>query len=160
MSARRAKRLALAHFLPYRLSVASNAVSRLIADAYAEQFGISIPEWRLIALLQEDGEATQQHLVARSQMDKVAVSRAAQTLEARGYIVRRDDKADGRARRLSLTAKGRALHAAVAPAALAYEQRLLDGFTAAETETLAALLRKIEAAAYALTAAKETAAAR
>ena len=66
--------LQLDSYLPYRLSVASNAVSGLIARAYEDRFGLSIPQWRLICVLAEDGPATQGQLVARTVMDKVTVS--------------------------------------------------------------------------------------
>ena len=48
-------RLVLDDYLPYRLSVATNAVSRLIARAYEDRFGLSIPQWRLMAVLAQDG---------------------------------------------------------------------------------------------------------
>ena len=57
-------RLALEEYLPYRLSVASNAVSRLIARAYEDRFGLTIPEWRLLAVLAEAGSAAQRGLIA------------------------------------------------------------------------------------------------
>ena len=40
--------LRLDAYLPYRLSVASNAVSGLIALAYQDRFGLTVPQWRLI----------------------------------------------------------------------------------------------------------------
>ena len=45
------RRLKLEHFVPYRLSVLTNIVSSAIAGAYAARFGLSIPEWRVIAVL-------------------------------------------------------------------------------------------------------------
>ena len=45
------QRLRLRDYLPYRLSVAANAVSQLIARAYKEQFGLTVPQWRLLAVL-------------------------------------------------------------------------------------------------------------
>lgn len=41
--------------LPHRLSVAANAVSRLIARAYENQFGLKNPQWRLLAVLANEG---------------------------------------------------------------------------------------------------------
>ena len=43
--------LILEDFLPYRLSILSNTVSSTIASAYNKRFGLSIPEWRVIAIL-------------------------------------------------------------------------------------------------------------
>jgi DNA-binding MarR family transcriptional regulator len=142
--------LSLSAFLPYRLSIAANAASDVIAGAYARQFRLSIPEWRLIAVLKEAGEATQQDLVARTRMDKVTVSRAAQRLAKRSLIVRRVDDQDARARRVALTDAGVALHAAVAPTALAYERALLAGFAPEEREALTDMLTRLTEAADAL----------
>src|SRR5260221_1390163 len=124
-------RLALDHYLPYRLSVASNAVSRLIARAYEDRFGLSIPQWRLMAVLAQDGALTPGALVARTAMDKVTISRAAQGLLKRHLIGRVAHEADGRSHRLSLTAEGARLHADIAPLALASEATLLAGLAPA-----------------------------
>jgi DNA-binding MarR family transcriptional regulator len=142
-----AGQLRLDAFLPYRLSVASNAVSRLISTAYAERFGISIPEWRIIAVLRELGPASQQDLVARTLMDKVTVSRAAQSMDRRGLIRRLPDPDDGRARRVALTPSGERLHAEVAPMALRLEQELLGGVSDREAELLLSLLVRLQDAA-------------
>jgi DNA-binding MarR family transcriptional regulator len=137
------KELVLDEFLPYRLSIAANTVSKLIASAYARKFDLKVPEWRLIAVLHEDESATQQELVGRTMMDKVAVSRAAQALEERGLIRREDDPTDGRAVRTRLTRAGQALFEAIAPAALRYEQQVLSGFTKAEIRQLHRMLDRL-----------------
>ena len=74
--------LQLDAYLPYRLSVASNAVSSLITRAYQDRFGLNVPQWRLVCVLREDGGLTQGQIVTRTLMDKVTVSRAAQALLA------------------------------------------------------------------------------
>ena len=143
---RRAEGLILDEYMPYRLSVASNAVSRLIARAYEDRFGLSIPQWRLMAVLAEK-PMTQQAIVARTAMDKVTVSRAAQLLLARHLVLRTAHEADGRSHILTLSEQGRELHAEIAPLALAYEAALLSGLTPAEVETLKRLLTRLEGAA-------------
>ena len=69
--------LVLADFIPYRLSVTSNLVSDSIARTYEALFGLTIPEWRLIAVIAETGGITQQAIGRATRMDKVTVSRAA-----------------------------------------------------------------------------------
>jgi DNA-binding MarR family transcriptional regulator len=145
--------LRLDGYLPYRLSVAATAVSELIAKAYQARFGLTIPQWRLMAVLGEGGPMTQQALCARTMMDKVTVSRAAQALTQRGLTARDPNAADGRSHRLSLTMDGAALYAEIAPSALAYEARLLEAFTPADQAAAHDLLRRLEAAALALTRA-------
>lgn len=141
-----AEPLSLGDYVPYRLSVASNAVSRLIARAYEDRFGLSIPQWRLMSVLAE-GSLTQQAAVTRTAMDKVRVSRAAQELVERRLAVRLANRIDRRSHSLELTAAGRRLFGEIAPLALAYEAALLAGLAPGEVATLKRLLGKLEDAA-------------
>lgn len=142
--------LKLDAYLPYRLSVASNAVSGLIARAYQDRFGLTIPQWRLVCVLAEDGGLTQGQIVARTVMDKVTVSRAAQGLVKRRLVGRAEHHADGRSHVLDLTAEGRRLYAEIAPLALAYEAALIAGLAPDEVALLKRLLARLQTAAGAL----------
>ena len=139
--------LKLDAYLPYRLSVASNAVSGLIARAYQDRFGLSVPQWRLICVLAEDGGLTQGQIVARTVMDKVTVSRAAQGLLNRHLVARSDHHADGRSHVLALSREGASLYAEISPLALAYEAALISGLAPDEVALLKRLLNRLQAAA-------------
>ncbi|QRN93810.1 winged helix-turn-helix transcriptional regulator [Archangium violaceum] len=139
--------LNLDEFLPYRLSLASNAVSQVIARAYEEHFGLKVNEWRVITVLAENDELTQQEIVGRTKMDKVTVSRAAQVLERRRLLRRVTNTDDGRSLRLSLTAEGQKLYARVVPAVLELEAEVLKGLGEQEIAELKDVLRRLEAAA-------------
>jgi DNA-binding MarR family transcriptional regulator len=142
-----AKKLNLENFLPYRLSIASNALSSRIAAEYENRFGLKIPEWRLMAILGEGTPKTQRELVQATRMDKVTVNRAAKGLADRQLIARQAHEADGRSHHLALTDTGRSLYDAIVPAALASEARLEANLSADERATLMALLAKLIAAA-------------
>ena len=142
--------LRLAAFVPYRLSIATNMVSDVIAGAYRALFGLTIPEWRLIAVLAERGGSTQFDLGAVTRMDKVTVSRAAIALVARGLMSRSPNPQDKRSHLLSLTPEGLALYDQVAPKALTLEDAILAEFSADEVVTLIAMLQRLEAAAVRL----------
>jgi DNA-binding MarR family transcriptional regulator len=142
-----AVRLRLQDYLPYRLSVAANAVSRLIARAYERRFGLKIAQWRLLAVLADEGALTQQALCGRTIMDKVTVMRAAQSLLQRRLVKRLPNAADRRSHRLMLTAAGRRLYQRIVPLALAYEAQLLAGVERREIARLDRLLRRVEQAA-------------
>ncbi len=137
----------LAEFMPYRLSVASNAVSDLIAREYQSRFGLKIPEWRIMAVLGDVGSATQRELVDATRMDKVAVSRAVKALVARSLIKRKANSADGRSQYLHLTATGSELYDAIMPHALDMERALLSVLSADELAALGNLLDKLMARA-------------
>ena len=142
--------LKLDAYLPYRLSVASNAVSELISRAYQDRFGLSVPQWRLICVLAEDGALTQGQIVARTVMDKVTVSRAAQGLLKRHLVSRTAHHADGRSHTLALSSQGERLYAEIAPLALSYEQALIAGLTSDEVDGLKRLLSRLQQSATSL----------
>lgn len=139
--------LRLDQFLPYRLSVASNAVSTRISATYRKGFGLKIPEWRLIAILAEGGEMTPLAIGRSARIDKISVSRAAAAMIARGLVCQRDNPDDGRSHLLSLSADGLALYAQIAPAALTMERELLASLSDDERSQLDQLLRRVETAA-------------
>jgi len=130
----------LAGFLPYQLSVASNAVSSLIAERYRTRFALKIPEWRIMAVLGDAGCMTQRGLTAATVMDKVAVNRAVKVLEERGLIVCVPNPEDGRSHLLELTGEGRSIHGEVMPLARATECELLAGLAPGEEAMLRRLL--------------------
>lgn len=137
-------RLKLENYVPYRLAVASAAVSGLISTAYDSLYGLKIPEWRIICILSEDGPTTQQSLVTRTCMDKVTISRAAQALAKRRLITRAPHEHDGRSHHLILTAEGERLFDDVAPSAAEYERLVLADFSDDEVATLKSLLKRVQ----------------
>ncbi|KQX17762.1 MULTISPECIES: MarR family winged helix-turn-helix transcriptional regulator [unclassified Sphingomonas] len=138
------KGLILDRFIPYRLSVTSNVVSDVISTAYEALFGLSIPEWRVVAVVAEQDGITQQGICIATRMDKVMVSRATIALVDRGLIVRAPNRADRRSRLLALTDAGRRLYADVAPKAIEFEERIFSSFPAEELDRFTAMLRAIE----------------
>ena len=135
--------LDLTQFLPYQLSAAAERVSRDFAVTYRREFGISIPEWRVLAHLNQSGEVSVRDIESRTAMEKSKVSRAASRLEAAGYVAKRVNADDRRLVALSLTEGGRALMARLVPLALGYQAKLLRvlGPTAAPlSQALTALL--------------------
>jgi DNA-binding MarR family transcriptional regulator len=138
--------LRLDEFLPYRLSYTSNLVSGRIAQVYQSLFGLSIPEWRLIAVLAEKPGTTQQTIGALTGMDKVTVSRAAVALVDRALLDRNPNPQDKRSQLLSLTTTGARLYAEVAPKAKEMEASIFATLTAIERNMLHTLLLRIDAA--------------
>src|ERR1700687_5623976 len=95
--------LDLEHFLPYRLSVLANTMSAAIARTYSDRFGLSIPEWRVLAVLARRPGLAAADCGARTAMDRVAVSRAVASLVRAGRIVRTRELHGLRPSALSLT---------------------------------------------------------
>ncbi|HEY5806687.1 MAG TPA: MarR family winged helix-turn-helix transcriptional regulator [Povalibacter sp.] len=142
-SPKSADRLHLDKFIPYRLSVLSNTVSMAIARAYAREFGLSIPEWRVIAVLARYPDLSAVEVAERSAMDKVAVSRAVQSLLRSRRLARRYDQDDRRRSVLRLSASGQSVYTRIAPLALAYEDKLLASLSAADRRALDRLIEAL-----------------
>jgi DNA-binding MarR family transcriptional regulator len=142
-----AELLVLEDFLPYRLSILSNRVSRAIAARYAKTFDLTIPEWRIIAVLGRRPGLTAKEIAEATEMDKVAVSRAVARLVSAKRIQTRADVEDARRQILQLTAQGESVHARIAPIALATEEKLLRALDARERRELDALLDRLLVAA-------------
>ncbi len=138
------KLLILQKFLPYRLSVLSNRISQAIADRYEEKFSLTLPEWRMIAVLGEESDLSAAEVSQRTAMDKVAVSRAVKNLLASGRLERHFSNDDRRRSVLSLSDKGGKVYQKVLPLALSYEARLLSGLSAKEQNFLGNILDKLD----------------
>lgn len=142
--------LILDDFIPFRLSFTSNLVSDTIARAYEALFGLSIPEWRLVAVVAEMEAISQAAIGQWTRMDKVTVSRAAIALAERGLVARRANPDDRRSHLLALTDAGRTLYSAIAPKALELERRIFEGFSEREVSAFVAMLRRIDAVTQAV----------
>lgn len=145
-------RIELERFLPYRLSVLTNVVSGSIATMYQRRFGLGIPEWRVIAVLAMRSGLSAAEVAACTGMDAVAVSRAVSRLLRSGRLRRATASDDRRRSVLRLTAAGRAVYRQVAPLALGYERRLLDGLDAREAASLDSIVQKLTVRARELAA--------
>lgn len=143
-------RLVLEEFVPYRLSIATHLVSHAIARAYEARFGLGIPQWRVVAVLAENGPLMSIDIAQRTRMDKMTVSRAVAGLVARRLVAREANPDDRRSQLLSLSRQGENLYAEVAPAALRLERQLFDGCGDEEVAGFVAMLHRLERSAAAL----------
>lgn len=139
--------LILENFLPYRLSVLSHTISTTIAQVYEDRFKLSIPEWRVIAILGRYPGLSAVEVAERTVMDKVAVSRAVTKLLKNGRIDREFADADRRRSILNLSEEGRRVHNEVAPLALQFERDLLEGLSADDKRSLDAIMDRLLARA-------------
>ncbi len=139
--------LALERFLPYRLNRLADAVSRDFSRLYKERFGLTRPEWRVLAALGQIGTMTATEVGRHSSQHKTRVSRAVAALEKRRWLARAVDEADRRVERLTLTRAGQDAYRELVPLAKAFEAELLSVLAPAEREALAAGLDALEQAA-------------
>ena len=135
--------LHLEKFLPYRLSVLSNRVSNAIAQAYGTRFHLTIPAWRVMAILGRFPDLSAADLVEQTAMDKVAISRAVSSLLKNDYITRSEDLADRRRQVLNLSELGREVYERIVPLAQQYENDLMSSLTGDERQQLESIIQKL-----------------
>ncbi len=130
-------------FLPYRLSVASNAVSKRIAKTYAP-YKLSPTQWRVMAVLASRAGMTARAVADKTGMDKTTISRAVNKMLERGLVRRSPSQIDGRSAPLSLSRAGQAMFAKIAPLVLAQERELKALFSDAQLRQLEDFLSKLK----------------
>ncbi len=140
------RKLILEEFAPYRIVALGHAISGRLARAYRDE-NITIPEWRVLAVIGEAAQVAARDVVQRTPMDKMTVSRAVASLEQKGFVRRAPDPDDKRVSTLALSAEGRSLFDRVAAMALEFEDDLLAMLGADEAAAFLMVLAKLEARA-------------
>jgi DNA-binding MarR family transcriptional regulator len=138
-------RLNLEHFLPYRLSVLTNRVSQVLAREYHGRFGVTVHEWRVMAVLGRYQPLSATGVGERTSMGKVKVSRAVASMVEKGLLVRQHRPSDHRVLELCLSPAGRRMHAEIAKLALERERELTSVLRAEEHVLLFELLDRLQA---------------
>ncbi|MGE0222885.1 MAG: MarR family winged helix-turn-helix transcriptional regulator [Acetobacteraceae bacterium] len=135
----------LEDYLPHKLAVTSRRVSSLLQRRYAETYGLTLPEWRVLAVVGRLGTLSPSAVGEWTDMDKVKVSRSAASLVSKGLIRQSQDPSDGRGRLLRLTRKGNTAYNGVIPIAREIEASLSAGLSRTEWAALNKALTKLDA---------------
>jgi DNA-binding MarR family transcriptional regulator len=134
--------------LSYRLHVVANLLSRGAELRYGREFGVSLWEWRTVALLGgAKGAQSLNELARAAGVDKSQMSRVVSGLAARGLVLRAIDANDGRGVRLTLTRAGRRLYEGLIHAAAERNDAFLDCLSDKERAAFDAALDKLAARA-------------
>src|SRR3546814_20895914 len=86
---------------PDRLNRAAAMASRQFSHIYRHEFGLTVPEWRVLATLGHRGTASATGIGRDSAMHKTKVSRAVASLQQRRWVARGADEADRKSTRLN-----------------------------------------------------------
>jgi DNA-binding MarR family transcriptional regulator len=144
MTEKQRPQLDLLQFLPYRVSRLAERISHALSEIYRQRFGLTVPEWRVLAWLSQNETLTAKDICRLAYMDKATVSRAVQRLTERGLLERAPSPTDQRAQVLSLSDQAQVLLDELLPRASAWEARLLETLSAQERQTLQNVISKIE----------------
>ncbi|MBO6678694.1 MarR family transcriptional regulator [Parvibaculum sp.] len=106
--------------------------------------GITVPQSRVFAELRQRDGLTQTELADLVMMEKAPLGRLLDRMEELSLVERRPDPSDRRVRRVYLTGRIDEFYDELWGAAFAMFGAALEGFTAAEYETLLDMLHRIK----------------
>jgi len=133
--------------LSYRIHQLANALSRGAAARYRHEFGVSLMEWRTLALLGDFAPMTLKQLGQQAGLDKSLASRVVAGLVERGLVLREIGPEDAREVALRLSAAGRRTHEGLMRAARERDAACQAALTETERACLAAAIGKLLAEA-------------
>jgi DNA-binding MarR family transcriptional regulator len=124
------------------LRAAYLALHRQTNDCFAKD-GVTADQFVLLSALADADAVTQQELVRRVGSDPNTVRAMLLLLEGRGLVVRERHPSDGRARCVTLTAKGRQVFKKLLTKSEPLRARLLAAFRPDEVNALLELLHRV-----------------
>ncbi len=130
------------HELPRLLRAAYYAMHR-DSDAHFSRHGVTADQFVLLASLAEDDGISQKELARRASSDPSTIRAMLVLLEGRGLVAREPHPADGRARVVTLTTKGRRLFERLHKTSAPIRKQLVSGFSADEIRLLTDALRRV-----------------
>ncbi|WP_168797741.1 MarR family winged helix-turn-helix transcriptional regulator [Aliishimia ponticola] len=136
--------LPIHRFISYRVLRLHSKLNAQAARILKETCGLSLAQWRVVAVVATEDGITPSKISRFSQMDKGQLSRCVKALVDSGLMVTRDDPADQRIQHLSLTAKGHEIHERTLPRMLNRQDRLLLGLSDVEREVIFSAFDKLE----------------
>jgi DNA-binding MarR family transcriptional regulator len=155
-ASKKASKLDLFRFVPFRLNRLAAEVSSALSVEYQERYGLDIPEWRVLATLGFRVEpCSAQYIAHCTRTHKSTISRAVTALMKRQLVERVENADDRREFALRMTPKGKALYEELIPRLLRREQEILSCLSAQERKDFAALLGKIESSLELVQTAKD-----
>lgn len=105
--------------------------------------GVSVPQWRILAVLQDRAGCTMSELAGITTVDRTTLTRSVDRMVETGLVARRGDAQDRRSVRLWLTAAGKATFRQVLPLVIEQNERALQSFAASELTQFRAQLHRM-----------------
>jgi DNA-binding MarR family transcriptional regulator len=136
--------LDLTRHMPFLLSEVARLLSMGASRTFQRQFGLGVREWRVLAILGDQGPVSAAAMVGPAAFDKATVSRAINTLEASGHVERLPDENDGRKQLVRMTASGVKMHDRIVPIAKMRAKVLESALTAQERTLFFATIDKLK----------------
>ncbi len=136
---------AIRELLSYRLSRLAGLNDRSGHAHLMEEFGVTLGEWRVLAIVAADAPLTFADLARATLLDKGQLSRTVRRLATRGWVLSVRTKGNGRSVDLHMTAAGRRQALRISDFAAERNRVMLTTLNAAERVTVFALLDRLSA---------------
>ncbi|GIT88759.1 MarR family winged helix-turn-helix transcriptional regulator [Roseobacter sp. OBYS 0001] len=133
----------LSEFLPYKLSVLSSRISKMLSKVYGAEYGLSTPEWRVLVHVARREKMSVREIHDSVYLEKPSVSRAVTKLEKAGLLAKSTCDADHRLVEIEVTASGLDVFNGIVPAALSFENALMSTFSDAERDQFNTLMERL-----------------
>lgn len=133
----------LSEFLPYKLSVLSSRITKMLSRVYGDRYGLSTPEWRVLVHVARREKMSVREIHESVYLDKPGVSRAVAKLEKAGLLVKSTCDKDHRLVEIEVTEAGLDVFHGIVPEALSFEAALLGAFSPAERDQLHDLMERL-----------------
>lgn len=134
-------------YIPCQLAAVSHSIRRSLACVLEEQFDISLPEWKVLAIVAKNPNLSAVSVAGLAQIDTVAVSRAVTKLLDRNLILRELDTQDRRCSMLKLSSEGVELHNRITPFAAGLQTDLLKDLSDDEKRVLKKAIKSLQVTA-------------
>ncbi len=148
--------IVLSEFLLFRVTSLAEGMSRSLSQRYREPYDVAVPEWRIMACLNQANMLTAGELRDRTCMEKPRVSRALTKMQPRDLIKKSSDLNDNRKINIQLTRGGPAMYRKIEPIAKQWECALVEELTQKEVQCVHSVLDKLSFKLTKLNEDKET----
>ena len=128
--------------LAYKVAMLSNDLSQSLASIY-RPFGLSMPEWRVVATLGNNNAMLSQNIAIATRLDKVQISRALQQLENKRLVTRMASERDKRAVNVALSEKGKNIFNEITPLFSQWQAEKIKNITADEYNTFLKVMNSL-----------------
>lgn len=137
----------LTQFLTYRIARLHHAMNAQAVAILAEVSGISLGQWRVLAVVGSGGAMTARDLARHAGYDPAFISRTVRALEVAGLVRTSRSDADRRMLSIALTGQGGELYARTLPFMHARQEALLGALAPDERDAVFVIIEKLERAA-------------
>ncbi len=118
--------------LPYRLLLLARMIDRETAKQLQSMFGLTLAEWRLLAIATALGPCSASEIGAAGEIDRAEISRAFRSLSAAGLMKREPDPAHKKRMIITPTSKGLEIHREISEERRAFFRSVLSGLAREE----------------------------